>query len=497
MALKKFSRLIRVHFSSMLAMKFNPYKGECMTEDKLFLLDTNVLVHDSKALFSFGEHTVGIPFAVLEELDQFKEEASDRGFAARDVIRELDKLRTRGFLGDGVMLDNGGKVRVLFAPKENFLPAFLDKVDNEIIGTAIGLKKQNINVHFVSKDLNARVKADCLGIPSEDYQRGKVPKKEIYRGWITVEASAIQLKKHLPEELEEILNVYNLSPNEFIFLQARNNPYNYRVFRYLGGKRFKSVEAPSLMWPVAALNAQQLMALDLLLDPAVKLISLIGPAGTGKTFLALLAGLHQVLISDEYRKVLVSRPVIPLGPDIGYLPGDIQEKLRSWMQPMYDNIDVLLHASGVGAQVKDVSEDNDYRPRHKKWRKRDRHDEQGGRSGGGTGLRSLDQLARDGKVSLEAITYMRGRSIPYQYILIDEVQNLNPHEVKTLVSRVGEGSKIILAGDPFQIDSPYLDVSSNGLVVVTEKFRGQQLFGSVFLEISERSELSKLAGELL
>jgi PhoH-like ATPase len=463
-----------------------------MTEEKLFLLDTNVLIHDPKALFNFGEHTVGIPFAVLEELDQFKGESSDRGFAARDVIRELDSLRKRGFLGDGVKLDTGGKIRVLFATSEQFLPAFLDTPDNEIICTAMSLKKQNINVHFVSKDLNARVKADCLGIPTEDYSRGKVSDRDIYRGWVSVEAAAVQLKKPQPEELDELLLVYDLSPNEFVFLQARNNPYNFRIFRYLGGKRFKPVDQPSLMWPVTARNPQQLMALDLLFDPEVKMVSLIGPAGTGKTFLALLAGLHQILASDMYRKVLVSRPVIPLGPDIGFLPGDIQEKLRSWMQPMYDNIDFLAHAVNVGAHMEQVSEDGDYKRRQRKWKKRDRVADQGSAT-----LRSLDQLVREGLVSLEAITYMRGRSIPYQYVLIDEVQNLSPHEVKTLVSRIGEGSKIILAGDPFQIDAPYLDVSSNGLVVATRKFKGQSLFGAVFLETSERSELSKLAGLLM
>jgi PhoH-like ATPase len=461
-----------------------------MSEDKLFLLDTNVLVHDPKSLYSFGEHEVGIPFAVLEELDQFKGESSDRGYAARDVIRELDSLRARGFLGDGVKLDGGGKIRVLFSSGEKFLPVFLDTPDNQIISTAMSLKNKNINVHFVSNDLNARVKADCLGIPTQDYSRTNTTEKEIYRGWVVVEAPSSQLKKPQPEELDELLQVYDLSPNEFVFLQARNNPYNFRIFRYLGGKRFKIVDQQNLMWPVTARNPQQLMALDLLLDPEVKLISLIGPAGTGKTFLALLAGLQQTLSGETYRKVLVSRPVIPLGPDIGYLPGDIQEKLRSWMQPMYDNIDFLSHAATVGAHMEQISEDADYKRRQKKWKKRERGSSE-------TGLRSLDQLVREGVVSLEAITYMRGRSIPYQYVLIDEVQNLNAHEVKTLISRIGEGSKIILAGDPFQIDSPYLDVSSNGLVVATKKFRGQSLFGSVFLETSERSELSKLAGELL
>ena len=483
-----------------------------MAEETLFLLDTNVLIHDAKALYSFGKNVVAIPFTVLEELDQFKKDTTDRGHSARAVIRDLDMLRSRGSLAEGVTLDNGGVLKVIFLSKDSSpsSPLFLDVPDNDIIRIALGLKRQGHNVRFISKDINARVKADVLGIRSEDYMRGAVPADEIYKGWVTVEAAAVQLKKSEPEELTDLLKLQDLSPNEFVFMTARNNPFNFRIFRYMGGSRFKPVDAPQLQWPVTARNPQQLMALDLLFDPEVKMVSLLGPAGTGKTFLALLAGLHQVLVTDEYRRVLVSRPVIPLGPDIGYLPGDIQEKLRSWMQPMYDNIDLIAHAAAVGRHVASVGQEMDEQSRRKQWKKHEKEkrrsdwqDRNHGRSVDdrdgqrGRGLQSLDQLAREGKISLEAITYMRGRSIPYQFILIDEVQNLSPHEVKTLVSRVGEGSKIVLAGDPFQIDSPYLDLSSNGLVVATNRFRGQQIFGTVFLQTSERSELSKIAGEIL
>lgn len=463
-----------------------------MAQTRLYLLDTNVLIHDAKAIYNFGAHTVGIPVTVLEELDKFKRESTDRGHAARHVIRELDSLRSHGSLRDGVALNNEGILKIIFVPREDLpaTPYFLSSPDNDIILCALHLKKQGIDVRFISKDLNARVKADVVGIPTEDYTKGIVPEGEIYKGWITVEVSAVQLKKPLPDALDALPTEHELAPNEFILAHAASNPYNYRIFRFLGGKKFKAIEQPLLRWPVVARNPQQLMALDLLFDPEVKLINLIGPAGTGKTFLALLAGLYQVLVSDLYRRVLVTRPVIPLGPDIGYLPGDIQEKLRSWMQPMYDTVDLLAHAVTLGRHMQ-AAEEPDRRPA-KKWKRHDRFRPEKHES-----FHSLDQLAREGKISLEAITYMRGRSIPYQYILIDEVQNLNPHEVKTLVSRVGEGSKIVLAGDPFQIDSPYLDISSNGLVVSANKFRGQKVFGSVFLQTSERSELSKLASELL
>jgi PhoH-like ATPase len=254
------------------------------------------------------------------------------------------------------------------------------------------------------------------------------------------------------------------------------------------------VHEPLLKWPLKARNPQQLMALDLLLDNTIQFVTLFGPAGTGKTFLALLAGLHKVLVEDEYEKLLISRPVVPLGRDIGYLPGTVEEKLHSWMLPIYDNMEFIMHSSQVGQHFEELEGDRYERRKGKKGGdRRDKHQ----RPSNGGSLRPMDDLVKHGKLSLEAITYMRGRSIPYQYILIDEVQNLTPHEVKTLVSRVGEGSKIILAGDPYQIDSPYLDFISNGLVVTSERFRGQRVFGTVYLKTSERSELSKLVTELL
>jgi len=458
-----------------------------MERKKIFILDTNVLVHDPQAFFAFDNSIVGIPIMVLEELDRFKSDSSQRGFSSREVIRELDLLRGRGSLAEGIKLDNGATLKVLFAPDTNTCKTLLTEntIDNIILRTAYCLKEK-FDVRFISKDLNMRVKADVLGIQALDYLKDNISRTEFYKGWVTIQVPSVQLKKDNPEDLVALTSEYDFTLNEYVILESQHNAYNYAIYKYLGNKKFKRVQRPQLQWHLEPRNAQQLMALDLLFDPEIQLVTLLGPAGTGKTFLALLAGLHKVLVDHEYEKMMVTRPVIPLGPDIGYLPGDIKEKLFFWMQPIYDNMEFISHAVNVqkvGVYKDDESDHKNGKFRHKKQRERV--------------IPTLEDLIKEQKLSLEAITYMRGRSIPYQYILIDEVQNLTPHEVKTLISRVGEGSKIILAGDPYQIDSPYLDFNSNGLVVASSKFRGQKLFGTVFLESSERSELSRLAGELL
>lgn len=462
---------------------------------KLFVLDTNVLVHDPTALFNFKNEIVGIPTIVLEELDKFKGEMSERGRNAREATRILDGLRERGSLSEGIPLDNGGTLKVLFIPIDKMprIPFVLDVNDNKILLTAFYMQQEGYDVIFITKDINARVKADVLGIVAEDYLKETISQDEFYRGWINVDVPAVELKRDFPSILDKLVDDKKLMINEFVLVTSQHNPYNYRVFRYLGGRHFRIVHEPLLKWPLKARNPQQLMALDLLLDNSIQFVTLFGPAGTGKTFLALLAGLHKVLVEDEYEKILVSRPVVPLGRDIGYLPGTVEEKLHSWMLPIYDNMEFIMHSSQVGQHFEELEGDRHERRKNKKGGdKRDKHQPRQN----GT-LRPMEDLVKHGKLSLEAITYMRGRSIPYQYILIDEVQNLTPHEVKTLVSRVGEGSKIILAGDPYQIDSPYLDFISNGLVVTSERFRGQRVFGTVYLKTSERSELSKLVTELL
>lgn len=462
---------------------------------KAYVLDTNVLVHDPNALFSFEGVLVGIPSIVLEELDNFKREGTDRGRNSRQAVRLLDELRTYGSLRDGVTLSNDSIVRVLFMASENKcvdFPFSLSSNDNVILYMAFALQCEGYDVTFISKDLNARIKSDALGLKSEDYSEEHITEEEFYHGWRSVAVPSIELKSDEPAILFDILKKDKCTINEFILLESQNNPHNNRLFRYVGGKRFIPVSNPKFRWPLTARNAQQLMALNLLLDKDIQFVTLFGPAGTGKTFLALLAGLHKVLVENSYEKILVSRPIVPLGRDIGYLPGDVKEKLHSWMLPIYDNMDFIVHSASNRNQETD--EDHDQRPFKKgkdKGRERHRHHKKE------SGLMSLDELIYRGKIGLEAITYMRGRSIPYQYILIDEAQNLTPHEVKTIVSRVGTGSKLILAGDPYQIDSPYLDFSSNGLVTASEKFKGESVFGTVYLQTSERSILSQLANDLL
>jgi PhoH-like ATPase len=301
----------------------------------------------------------------------------------------------------------------------------------------------------------------------------------------------VDLKIIDAKRVNTVVNTKEIFPNEFFILENQDNTTQYKLFRYLGENKFKEVSDLSLFNSFQAKNVQQLMALDLLMDDNVQLVTLLGPAGTGKTFLALLVGLYKVAHQKAFRKLLVTRPVVALGADIGYLPGDIQEKLHYWMQPVHDNLEFIYSKLLRGVEPHyNLSEQKESKERGRRKRYNDA-------LYASPDTNIVLQLQRRGILSLEAITYMRGRSIPYQFVLIDEVQNLTPHEVKTIVSRAGEGTKVILAGDPYQIDSPYLDFTSNGLTVTTEKFKEFDIFGSVFLEISERSELAKLAAEVL
>ena len=464
------------------------------TNKKIFILDTNVLIHDPKAMFTFTGAHVGIPAVVLEELDQFKGEGTERGRNSRETIRKLDELRGQGSLREGVSLDDGGMLQIIFYDETLLTKTPLIASaggDNEILLTALGMKQQGYEVIFISKDLNARVKADALGLVAEDYSKEHVSEEEFYQGWIKLQIPAIDLKREIPTQLIKLAKDRLINSNEFVLVESNNNPENFRIFRYLGNEKFRSVMNPALNWPILPRNPQQLMALELLLDDSIKFACLFGPAGTGKTFLALLASLHQLFVSKSYDRLIISRPVVPLGRDIGFLPGTVEEKLHSWMMPIYDNMQYIMHTinKSHNLQQKEEAEHNHNR-RQKSKKVTHKHKKQS------HGL-TFDDLLHQGKISMEAITYMRGRTIPYQLILIDEAQNLTPHEIKTLVTRVGEGSKIILTGDPYQIDSPYLDFSSNGLVIASERFKGQPIFGSVYLPTSERSELSRLAGELL
>jgi len=467
---------------------------------KIFILDTNVLLHDPDSLFAFQSAVVGIPYVVLEELDTFKRESGELGRNAREAIRKLDELRTRGCLGIGVELNHNSNavLKVYPTPKLTFSQENNYSLkDNLIIQTVMDISKEGYEVKLITKDINVRVKADVLGLDSEDYTKGTISYSDFYTGWVRVPIAANDLRTLTARRVSTIVAPESLLPNQFVIVESQSNPNNYRLFRYLGDTTFKEVQNITLMQSFQAKNVQQLMALDLLMDDSVQLITLLGPAGTGKTFLTLLAGLYKVAYEKIYRRFLVTRPVVALGADVGYLPGDLQEKLHYWMQPVHDNLEFIFSQMMRGAEEQ---YNLGSKSKNKDGRKDRRHTHDSNHSHGGLPhmeSHTVERLQQKGILSLEAITYMRGRSIPYQFVFIDEVQNLTPHEVKTIVSRAGEGTKVILAGDPYQIDSPYLDFTSNGLTVTAEKFKAQKISGTVFLEISERSELAKLAAEIL
>jgi PhoH-like ATPase len=460
---------------------------------RIFVLDTNVLLHDAKSIFSFKGVMVGIPFAVLEELDQLKKEQNELGMNARNVIRLLDSLKREGSLKEGVSISNEiseeikgeSFLKVLPTPQENKVEFCSKTVDNIIIQTIVELKNNGYKATLITKDINLRVKCDFLDIPAEDYEKDAITYEEYYKGWTSLKLSSTEIKKANVKKLSDIVDVEGLCINEFVALESQHNEWTYRLFRFLGGNNFKEVSQENFWQNFGPRNIQQAMALDLLLDDSIKFISLLGPAGTGKTFLAILAGLFKTTKEHFYRKFLITRPIVALGADVGYLPGNLQEKLFNWMQPVYDNIEIIfseLNHREINKQSNKTKHPKKDNKSHKK--QLDIFSE-------------INNLKTKGLLSLEAITYMRGRSIANQFVFIDEAQNLTPHEIKTIVTRAGEGTKVIIAGDPYQIDSPYMDFISNGLTVTSEKFKEQPLFGTVFLETSERSELAKVASEIL
>ena len=428
---------------------------------KTFVIDTNVFIHRPDAILSFRDNEVVIPLWVLEELDRLKTYSDERGRNARHAIRFLDGLSRQGNLSNGVKIENGSTVRVALTHIQEVPDSLmLDKTDNKIILTAYEIAKRGGTVFFVSKDINARVKATALGIRAVDYEKQKVNIDKLYSGFTELDASKetmVEVREHRVVPAPEPYYA-----NHFVLLRDRVNGDSAltRFDPATESLRYIDYKMPSVAG-VRPLNAEQRMAFELLLDDDVHLVSLVGKAGTGKTLLAIAAGLKMTLEDKQYNRVLVSRPVIPLGKDIGYLPGAKNEKLSHWMQPFFDNLEYLISV---------------YKRQN---------------------MKNADQLINNKVIELEALSYIRGRSLPGQFIIIDEAQNLSPHEIKTIVSRVGEGSKIILTGDPYQIDSPYLDSNSNGLSYLVEVFKGQDVFGHVTLQKSERSKLAELAAELL
>jgi PhoH-like ATPase len=436
--------------------------GSKSIERKVFVIDTNVFIHKHDAILSFKDSEVVVPLWVLEELDTLKSYSDERGRNARHAIRFLDSVTKHGDPTSGAKMENGSILKVSLQYDDS-IDSGLDRSrpDNKIILTALTIQKnEGRQVFFVSKDINARVKATALGLRAVDYEKQKVNLAELYSGYRGAAISVDSRQLFLDEEFLEWKE--KLHENEFVVLSSKEQEEPL-LGRYSGrDKGLRLVPEPTgAVSGIHPLNVEQQMALELLLDDSIKLVSLVGKAGTGKTLLAIAAGLKKVFDDSAYAKMLVSRPVIPLGKDIGYLPGAKEEKLSHWMQPLFDNLEFILSV-------------------HKR-----------------PNLKSVDAIISSNMVEVEAITYIRGRSLPHQYIIIDEAQNLSPHEIKTIVSRAGEGTKVVLTGDPYQIDSPYLDASSNGLTYLVEAFKGQRTYGQVLLERTERSELAELAAELL
>ena len=436
-----------------------------------YVLDTNVLLHDPAAIFAFAPHTVVVPIYVIEEIDTFKKHLNELGRNARTVARHLDGLRERGPLSEGVELPDGGHLRVALTSRR--LPReFSNTVsqDNAILAVALDVSESDPEAHtiFMSKDVNLRIRADALGLAAQNYDAGKVDISELDPGWSELEVDS-----------EHIAELYGDGgfpmdappaephPNQFFLVQERGNPAHSGLARYAAASQRaeRLCRAPKDgVWGIRPRNKEQHFAFELLLDPEVQLVTLVGKAGTGKTLLALAAGLRQVADERLYERLIVSRPIFPLGRDLGYLPGSVEEKLNPWMQPIHDNFDLLLGISPAARK--------------------------------GT-RRGYEDLVSQGLVAVEPLTYIRGRSIPHQYMIVDEAQNLTPHEMKTILTRAGDGTKIVCTGDPYQIDNPYVDASTNGLAYIVNRFRSQPLAGHMTLNRGERSPLAELATNLL
>jgi len=435
---------------------------------KTFVLDTNVLLHNHGAIDVFADNKVVLPMAVIEELDQFKTRNDELGRNARAIIRNLDALRALGSLGEGVTMENGGTLQILTSLN---LPKNIDLdpqvMDNRILRVAWHLHREGGQVIFVSKDINARLKADALGMTAQDFEKEKVDFDDLYTGYREIQVSAKQVDEFFEKE-EVTLSEHEFYPHEFILMRDETNLKHTALGRAKGRDSVGHLNPKwEHAWNIKGRSKEQRMAFEILLDPAVELVTLVGQAGTGKTLLALAAGLEMTIKHKRYEKLLVSRPVIPMGNDIGYLPGSKDEKLFHWMQPIFDNLAFLMG---------DKKEQN-----------------------GNTASAShrLDDWIEEEIIELEALTYIRGRSISNQYVIVDEAQNLTPHEVKTIVSRSGEGTKMVLTGDPNQIDNPYLDTSSNGLSYTVEQLKSQKVHGHITLNKSERSTLAAVAAEYL
>lgn len=439
---------------------------------KIFIIDTNVLLHDPNAMLSFDDNEVVLPITIIEELDRFKKQIEAIGRNARQASRTLDLLSQQGSLTEGISLEHGGLLRVALCDPKILqeLPPELegDLNDNAILAVALTEKKQcDCPVIVVSKDTNLRIKADVLGLKTQDYESDKVNLDELYTGTAEVIVDADNLSKFYQEGF--LLLEEQFYPNQALTLIDAANPSHTALGIYESiSKKILNLQKHSTS-PVSKIsprNREQKFAFELLLQDEIQLVTLVGKAGTGKTLLALAAGVEKVVNQQQYNQLLISRPIVPMGKDIGYLPGEVQEKLTPWMQPLYDNLDLIFS-----------TQDSAKKPRH--WR------------------RGYEELMEFHLLKIEPLTYIRGRTIPKQLLIVDEAQNLTPHEVKTILTRAGEGTKVILTGDIEQIDNPYVDSCSNGLAYVVEKFKHEPIAGHITLVKGERSVLAERASLLL
>lgn len=438
--------------------------------NKTFILDTNVLLLDPLAINKFGSNNkVFIPLTVIEELDKFKKDQNENGRNARYFSRLIDGFRSEGSLFKGIKLENGGTLQVSVtkgykgtSPTE----LRLDMNDNLILAAAMNLKDAGENVTLITKDINLRLKSDAVNIHAEDYETTDVSIEELYSGQ---RVAPFDLEKIEEFEKERFLklepgDINNIYPNEYLVLVDKNNPFKKALGRYHARKGgiVPLIKPKEGVWGIHPKNIEQQFALDALLNNEINLVSLVGKAGTGKTLLAIAAGLECAITKQNFSRVLVSRPIVPMGRDLGFLPGDISEKLGPWMQPIFDNIDFLF---------------GNQRARNE--------------------MTTWDELINQGLLHVEPLTYIRGRSLPQQFMIVDESQNLTPHEIKTIITRAGEGTKIVLTGDSEQIDNPYLDSLNNGLVYTIDKLKGEEIVAHVKLQVGERSPLSEIASKLL
>ena len=433
---------------------------------KTLILDTNVYLTEAQALFSFGKSNIAIPTIILDEIDKHKHRQDTAGLNARTMNRVLDKLRSKGSLLQGAPLGRG-KGRVFAAPYDpRYLPSGMDPKDsdNKIIAIAIRLQIEGHNIAVVSRDLNMRVKCDSFGIECYDYQPQQAVKSvdKLYDGAATVTVPDEFIEKFYANE-EVILPPLKtkLYPNHYLVLVSDKDDKKSALARFTKeDSPLRRVYTYKDIWGLSANNKEQKYAMDLLFDKDIQIISLTGQAGTGKTLIAAACGLEQVLHSTKsqggYDKLIITRPVQPMGRDIGFLPGTLEEKMLPWIAPLRDNLEYLF-----GDKM------------------------------------ALDMQMDQGIIEIEAMTYIRGRSISNAFMIVDEAQNLTAHELKTIITRVGHGTKLVLTGDIQQIDNSYVDAVSNGLTHAVEKFKEYDISGHVTLYKGERSALATLAAEIL